>query len=479
MSNHEFYVNPLSTRYSGEEMKRIFSDNSKFSTWRKLWVALAESEKELGIGITDEQIAEMKEHIYDIDFERAAEHEHEVRHDVMAHVLTFGEACPKAKPIIHLGATSCYVGDNTDVILMREALLRTRKMLLSTVSALADFADAQKSQPALAYTHFQAAQPTTLGKRATLWIQDLLMDLENLDFQLKNLKLLGCKGTTGTGASFLELFDGDAEKVKLLEKKIAEKTGFGSCFAVSGQTYTRKMDFYVLEVLSGIAQSASKFAGDVRLLSHLKEVDEPFESKQIGSSAMAYKRNPMRSERIASLSRYVICDLMNPAVTAASQWLERSLDDSANRRISIPEAFLAVDGILNLYINVISGLRAYPAVMKKHLDEELPFMATENILMYCVKNKGGDRQVLHEAIREHSVKAAEQVKLYGKNNDLLDRIKSDPVFGLTDEELKELTSPATFTGMAEQQTEEYLAGTVRPVLEKNKEFLGCGAVVDV
>ncbi len=479
MSSHEFYVNPLSTRYSGDEMKRIFSDNSKFSTWRKLWVVLAESEKELGIDISDEQISEMKEHIYDIDFDLAAKYEHEVRHDVMAHVLTFGDACPKARPIIHLGATSCYVGDNTDVVLMREALIRTRKMLLSTVSALAGFANEHKGLATLAYTHFQAAQPTTLGKRATLWIQDLLLDLENLDFQLKSLKLLGCKGTTGTGASFLELFDGDTEKVKQLEQKIAEKTGFDSCFAVSGQTYTRKMDFYVLQVLSGIAQSASKFAGDIRLLSHLKEVDEPFESKQIGSSAMAYKRNPMRSERIASLSRYVISDLMNPAVTAASQWLERSLDDSANRRISIPEAFLAVDGILNLYMNVISGLRAYPAVMKKHLDEELPFMATENILMYCVKNKGGDRQSLHEAIRSHSVKAAEQVKLYGKENVLLDRIMADPAFGLTAEEMEQLTDPATFTGMAELQTEEYLNNTVKPILEENKEFLGCGAVVNV
>ena len=479
MSDHEFYVNPLCTRYSGEEMKRVFSDNSKFSTWRRLWVALAESERELGIPITEEQIAEMRGHINDIDYAAAAAHEHEVRHDVMAHVLTFGECCPKAKPIIHLGATSCYVGDNTDVILMREALNIIRARLINVAAALCTFAEENKNVPTLAYTHFQAAQPTTVGKRATLWLQDILMDLENIDFQIKNLKLLGCKGTTGTGASFLELFDGDAEKVKLLEKKIAEKMGFEACFAVSGQTYTSKLDFFVLQALSGIAQSASKFAGDIRLLSHLKEVDEPFEAKQIGSSAMAYKRNPMRSERIASLSRYVISDLTNPAVTAASQWLERTLDDSANRRISIPEAFLAADGILNLYLNVISGMRVYPAVMKKHLLEEMPFMATENILMYCVKNKGGDRQALHEAIREHSVKAAEQVKLYGKENDLLDRIKADPVFDLSEEELASLCDPNTFTGMAAQQTEEYLEGTVRPILEANKELLGEKAEVNV
>ena len=479
MSDHEFYVNPLCTRYSGEEMKRVFSDNSKFSTWRRLWVGLAERERELGIPITEEQIAEVRGHINDIDYAAAAAHEHEVRHDVMAHVLTFGECCPKAKPIIHLGATSCYVGDNTDVILMREALNIIRARLINVAAALCTFAEANKNVPTLAYTHFQAAQPTTVGKRATLWLQDILMDLENIDFQIKNLKLLGCKGTTGTGASFLELFDGDAEKVKLLEKKIAEKMGFEACFAVSGKTYTRKLEFFVLQALSGIAQSASKFAGDIRLLSHLKEVDEPFEAKQIGSSAMAYKRNPMRSERIASLSRYVISDLTNPAVTAASQWLERTLDDSANRRISLPEAFLAADGILNLYLNVISGMRVYPAVMKKHLLEEMPFMATENILMYCVKNKGGDRQALHEAIREHSVKAAEQVKLYGKENDLLDRIKADPVFDLSEEELASLCDPNTFTGMAPQQTEEYLEGTVRPILEANKELLGEKAEVNV
>ena len=421
----------------------------------------------------------MRAHINDIDYTAAAAHEHEVRHDVMAHVLTFGECCPKAKPIIHLGATSCYVGDNTDVILMREALNIIRARLINVAAALCAFAEANKDVPTLAYTHFQAAQPTTVGKRATLWLQDILMDLDNVDFQIKSLKLLGCKGTTGTGASFLELFDGDAEKVKLLEKKIAEKMGFEAFFAVSGQTYTRKLDFFVLLALSGIAQSASKFAGDIRLLSHLKEVDEPFEAKQIGSSAMAYKRNPMRSERIASLSRYVICDLTNPAVTAASQWLERTLDDSANRRISLPEAFLAADGILNLYLNVISGMKVYPAVMKKHLLEEMPFMATENILMYCVKNKGGDRQTLHEAIRQHSVAAAEQVKLYGRQNDLLDRIKADPTFNLSAEELDSLCDPTTFIGMAPQQTEEYLTNVVRPILEDNKSLLGEKAEVNV
>ena len=476
---HDSYVSPLSTRYASREMQHIFSDDFKFRTWRRLWISLAKAEQKLGLDITEEQIHELEAHKDDINYEVAQKREKEVRHDVMSHVYAYGQQCPKAAGIIHLGATSCYVGDNTDVILMREALNIIRARLINVAAALCTFAEENKNVPTLAYTHFQAAQPTTVGKRATLWLQDILMDLENIDFQIKNLKLLGCKGTTGTGASFLELFDGDAEKVKLLEKKIAEKMGFEACFAVSGQTYTRKLDFFVLQALSGIAQSASKFAGDIRLLSHLKEVDEPFEAKQIGSSAMAYKRNPMRSERIASLSRYVISDLTNPAVTAASQWLERTLDDSANRRISIPEAFLAADGILNLYLNVISGMRVYPAVMKKHLLEEMPFMATENILMYCVKNKGGDRQALHEAIREHSVKAAEQVKLYGKENDLLDRIKADPVFDLSEEELASLCDPNTFTGMAAQQTEEYLEGTVRPILEANKELLGEKAEVNV
>ena len=391
----EIYENPLCKRYAGREMQEIFSDDRKFSTWRRLWLALAESEQQLGLDITDEQLDEMRAHLYDIDYATAAAREREVRHDVMAHIYTFGLACPKAKPIIHLGATSCFVGDNTDVILQRDALLRIRRLLLSAIAALADFAEKYKAQPALAYTHFQAAQPTTMGKRATLWMQDLVMDLDHLDFALSRLKLLGCRGTTGTAASFLELFDGDTDKVRRLEALIAEKLGFDAVYAVSGQTYTRKADYFTLSVLSGIAQSAMKFSGDVRLLSHLKAVDEPFESGQVGSSAMAYKRNPMRSERMTSLARYVIADAMNPAMTAGTQWLERSLDDSANRRISIPEAFLATDGILTLYINVISGLKVYPKVLEKQLNEELPFMATEDILMYCVKN-GGDRQTLHD-----------------------------------------------------------------------------------
>lgn len=476
---HEFYENPLCGRYADEEMKRLFSDDTKFSTWRRLWLALAESEKELGLDISEEQLGEMRANLTNIDYASAAAHEHQVRHDVMAHVLTFGECCPKAKPIIHLGATSCYVGDNTDIINMRSALLIIRKLLVNAVAALADFARANKALPTLAYTHFQAAQPTTVGKRACLWINDLLFDIQQLDFQLDNLKLLGCKGTTGTAASFLELFDGDGEKAEELERKIAEKLGFEQCQSVSGQTYTRKVDFAVLQVLSGIAQSASKFSGDIRLLSHMKEVDEPFESGQIGSSAMAYKRNPMRSERIASLSRYVICDLQNAAVTASAQWFERTLDDSANRRISIPEAFLATDAILNLYINIVRGIKIYPAVIAKHLNAELPFMATENILMYCVRHKGGDRQALHEAIRQHAVQAAQQVKLYGKDNDLLQRIQADPIFSLTEAELSALTDPATFTGMAEQQCEKFLAEQVKPILEKYSGSLGVSADITV
>ena len=479
MSNHEFYDNPLCGRYAGEEMQRLFSDDFKFSTWRRLWIALAESEKELGLDISDEQIEQMKAHITDIDYDRAAAHEREVRHDVMAHVLTFGECCPEARPIIHLGATSCYVGDNTDIIRMREALLLVRRQLVNAINELKKFAQKYKSVPTFAYTHFQAAQPTTVGKRATLWAYDLVNDLEQLDFQLGRLELLGCKGTTGTGASFLELFDGDEGKVEELERLIAAKMGFSKCAPVSGQTYSRKCDFAVLQVLSGIAQSASKFSSDIRLLSHLKEVDEPFASKQIGSSAMAYKRNPMRSERIASLARFVINDVQNAAFTAASQWLERTLDDSANRRLSIPEAFLAVDGIMNLYINVISGLRVYPAVAQKHLLEELPFMASENILMYCVKHKGADRQTLHERIRVHSVAAAEQVKLHGAENDLLERIMTDEAFGLTEEELKKLCAPETFTGMAGHQTEKFIKEYLEPVIGKNSELLGLEANVNV
>jgi adenylosuccinate lyase len=476
---HDSYESPLCGRYASDKMKRLFSDDTKFSTWRRLWVALAESEQELGLPITDAQIAQMKAHLTDIDYESAAAHEREVRHDVMAHVLTFGECCPDAKPIIHLGATSCYVGDNTDIILMREGLTLIRSLLLNVIDALAKFAEEHKDLPTLAYTHFQAAQPTTVGKRATLWLQDLLLDLQQLDFQLSNLRLLGCKGTTGTGASFLELFDGDADKAVQLDRMIAQKMGFDNVFPVSGQTYTRKVDFFVLQVLASIAQSATKFSNDIRLLSHLKEVDEPFEEKQIGSSAMAYKRNPMRSERIASLSRYVICDLQNTAITASAQWFERTLDDSANRRIAIPEAFLAIDGVLTLYLNIIRGLRVYPAVMRRHLDDELPFLATENILMYCVREKGGDRQVLHEAIRQHSVQAAQQVKQFGKKNDLLDRILGDKTFPLTAEELATLTDPATFTGMASLQTARFLEEQVRPVLNVNQASLGCDAVVRV
>ena len=450
-------------------MQEIFSDNKKFSTWRRLWVALAESEKELGLDITDAQIEELKAHIDDIDYEVADRREREIRHDVMAHIYAYGLACPEAKPIIHLGATSCYVGDNTDIIIQKEALLQIRAKLLAAIAALADFAEKYKSLRTLAYTHFQAAQPTTVGKRATLWMQDLMMDLDRLDQTVAGLKLLGCRGTTGTGASFLELFDGDGEKVRALEKKVAEKLGFDSAYAVSGQTYSRKVDYFTLSVLSGIAQSAQKFSGDIRLLSHLKEFDEPFESGQVGSSAMAYKRNPMRSERISSLARFVIADTMNPAMTAGTQWLERTLDDSANRRISIPEAFLATDGILSLYINVISGVTVYPKVIEKHLMEELPFMATENILMHCVK-AGGDRQTLHEAIRRHSVDAGKRVKAEGKDNDLLDRIAADPIFGLTREDIDAIIKSGRFTGMAEAQTEEYLS-FVRHVLSENSAAL--------
>ena len=464
---NETYQNPLCRRYASREMQEIFSDARKFSTWRRLWVALAESEQELGLPITDAQIAEMKAHLDDIDYAVADQREREVRHDVMAHIYAYGVACPTAKPIIHLGATSCFVGDNTDIILQREALRRIRTLLLAAISALADFAEKYKSQETLAYTHFQAAQPTTVGKRATLWLQDLMMDLEHLDFVLGNLRLLGCRGTTGTGASFLELFEGDSAKVLALEKKIAHKMGFSSSYAVSGQTYTRKVDYFTLSVLSGIAQSAQKFSGDIRLLSHLKEVDEPFESGQVGSSAMAYKRNPMRSERISSLARFIIADALNPAMTAGTQWLERTLDDSANRRISIPEAFLAADGILSLYINVISGLTVYPRVMEKHLAEELPFMATENILMHCVR-AGGDRQTLHEAIRRHSVAAGKAVKQDGAPNDLLDRIAADPVFGLTRAQIDGVIRESRLTGRAAEQTEEYLA-EVRRVLAENAD----------
>lgn len=471
------YENPLCKRYASRDMQRIFSDDNKFSTWRRLWTALAESQRELGLPVSEDQIEEMKAHLEDINYEAAAEKEAEVRHDVMAHVYAFGQQCPKARPIIHLGATSSYVGDNTDLILMRSALLIIKKLLINAIYKLYEFAGKYKELPCLAYTHFQAAQPTTVGKRATLWMQDLLLDLSQLEFTLGSLKLLGCKGTTGTGASFLSLFDGDHEKVRELEKKIAEKMGFEQVYPVAGQTYPRKIDYFVLSVLSGIAQSASKFSSDIRLLSHLKEVDEPFEEKQIGSSAMAYKRNPMRSERMASLARYVMVNALNPALTAGAQWFERTLDDSANRRISIPEAFLATDGILSLYISIIGGLTVYPKMIEKHLNEELPFMATENILMYCVK-KGGDRQALHERIRQHSVEAAKKIKTGGGDNDLIRRILSDPLFGLTGEELERLMDAGQFTGRAKEQTEEFLAAAA-PVLEQNRELLGVDISITV
>ncbi|HOQ13896.1 MAG TPA: adenylosuccinate lyase [Bacillota bacterium] len=476
--NHNNYESPLSGRYASPEMQRIFSPDEKFTTWRRLWVALAEAERELGLPITDEQIEELRAHIDDIDYELAAKYEREVRHDVMAHVKAYGDVCPTAKGIIHLGATSCYVGDNTDIIIMRRAMLRIRKLLISCIAALADLAEAHKATPALAWTHFQAAQPTTAGKRVAIWIQDLMMDLEALDFQISSLKMLGCRGTTGTAASFLELFDGDHEKVKRLEAIITEKMGFSACYDVSGQTYSRKVDYNVVSVLCGIAQSASKFAHDIRLLSHLKEVDEPFEPGQIGSSAMAYKRNPMRSERICSLSRYLIAQAANPAYTAATQWLERTLDDSANKRLSIPEAFLTADGILTLYLNIARGLTFYPAMMKRHLEEELPFMVTENILMLCVR-RGGDRQVLHEAIRRHSVAVAKNMKETGADNDLFKRILADTTFNITEEDIRLLSDPILLTGRAKEQTEEYLNGVVRPMLAANAAFLDADSTINV
>ena len=459
------YVSPLSTRYASKEMQYLFSADMKFSTWRKLWIALAEAEKELGLDVTQEQIDEMKAHIYDIDYARAAEHEKIRRHDVMAHVLTFGECCPKAKPIIHLGATSCYVGDNTDLIILREAMRLTAKKLAGVVKNLSDFALKYKDLPCLAFTHFQPAQPTTVGKRAALWINELLLDLENAEFTLGKAKLLGSKGTTGTQASFLELFDGDYEKVRKLDGIIAEKMDFPGCYPVSGQTYSRKVDSDYLAVLSGIAQSAAKFATDLRLLQHMKEIEEPFEKTQIGSSAMAYKRNPMRSERICSLARYVCADAQNPAFTASTQWLERTLDDSANKRISVAEAFLATDAILNLYLNVTGGLVVYPKMIEKHLRAELPFMATENILMDAVK-RGGDRQELHERIRQHSQASAKRVKEEGADCDLLERIAADAAFGVTLDELNAIMEPKNFVGCAPMQTEEFVNGCALPAIEK-------------
>lgn len=460
------YESPLSSRYSGKEMKYIFSPDMKFRTWRKLWIALAEAEMELGLPVTQAQIDELKEHQEDINYDVAVEREKLVRHDVMSHVYAYGQQCPNAKGIIHLGATSCYVGDNTDIIIMTEALKVVRNKLITVIRNLSKFADKYKALPTLGFTHFQPAQPTTVGKRATLWIQDLLLDLEDVEYQLSKAKLLGSKGTTGTQASFLELFEGDHEKCKALDKKIAEKMGYKGCFAVSGQTYSRKVDSQFLNVLAGIAQSASKFSNDIRLLQHLKEVEEPFEKNQIGSSAMAYKRNPMRSERIGSLSRYVMVDVLNGYFTSATQWFERTLDDSANKRLSVPEAFLAIDGILNLYANVADGLVVYPKVIESRLRKELPFMATENIMMDAVKYRGADRQVLHEKIRQHSMAASKVIKEEGGENDLLERIAADEAFGVTLEDLEKILQPEKYTGRAKEQTEDFLKEEVAPVLEK-------------
>ncbi len=472
------YVSPLSERYASKEMQEIFSPDRKFRTWRKLWIALAETERELGLPITEEQIAEMKSHAEDINFEDARKREKEVRHDVMAHVYAFGLQCPNAKGIIHLGATSCYVGDNTDLILMRDALGLIRRKLINVIACLAAFAREYKDLPTLAFTHFQPAQPTTVGKRATLWIQELMMDLEDLEYVLGSLRLLGSKGTTGTQASFLELFDGNQELCDRIDPMIAEKMGFPGCYPVSGQTYSRKVDTRVLNVLAGIAASAAKFSNDIRLLQHLKEVEEPFEKKQIGSSAMAYKRNPMRSERIASLSRYLLADAMNPAMTSSVQWFERTLDDSANKRLSIPEGFLAADGILDLMANVADGLVVYPKVIRRHLMAELPFMATENIMMDAVK-AGGDRQELHERIRELSMEAGRIVKEEGGDNPLLQMIADDPMFRTSLEELEKAMDPARYVGRAPYQTEKYLREVVEPMLSANAGLLGYQAVINV
>ena len=472
------YVSPLSERYASKEMQYIFSPDMKFRTWRRLWIALAETEKELGLNITQEQIDELKAHKDDINYDVAKERERQVRHDVMSHVYAYGVQCPKAKGIIHLGATSCYVGDNTDIIVMAEALKLVQKKLVNVIAELLKFADKYKEQPTLAFTHFQPAQPTTVGKRATLWTQEFLMDLEDLEYVMGTLKLLGSKGTTGTQASFLELFEGDQETIDKIDPMIAEKMGFKNCYPVSGQTYSRKVDTRVLNILAGIAASAHKMSNDIRLLQHLKEVEEPFEKSQIGSSAMAYKRNPMRSERIASLSRYVMVDALNPAITSATQWFERTLDDSANKRLSIPEGFLAIDGILDLCLNVVDGLVVYPKVIEKHMMAELPFMATENIMMDAVK-AGGDRQELHERIRELSMEAGRTVKVEGKDNDLLERIAADPAFNLTIEELRKSMEPSRYVGRAKEQTVTFIEKTVQPVLDAHKEMLGMTAEINV
>ena len=464
MMSNDRYRSPLSERYASKEMQYIFSPDMKFRTWRRLWIALAETEKELGLPITQEQIDELKAHKDDINYDVAKERERQVRHDVMSHVYAYGVQCPKAKGIIHLGATSCYVGDNTDIIVMTEALKLVKKKLVNVIAELAKFAEKYKDLPTLAFTHFQPAQPTTVGKRATLWMQEFMLDLEDLNYVLSTMKLLGSKGTTGTQASFLELFDGDQETIDKIDPMIAEKMGFKQCYPVSGQTYSRKVDTRVVNILAGIAASAHKFSNDIRLLQHLKEVEEPFEKNQIGSSAMAYKRNPMRSERIGSLARYVIVDALNPAITASTQWFERTLDDSANKRISVAEAFLAVDAILNIYMNVAGGLVVYPKMIEAHMQRELPFMATENIMMSAVK-KGGDRQVLHERIRIHSMAAASEVKIKGAQNDLIQRIANDPLFQMEEQEIQEILNPINFVGRAPQQTEEFIAQYVQPLLD--------------
>ena len=472
------YQTPLAERYASKEMQYIFSPDKKFKTWRKLWIALAETEAELGLPITQEQIDELKAHQDDINYEDAKKREKEVRHDVMSHVYAYGLQCPKAKGIIHLGATSCYVGDNTDIIIMTEGLKLVRKKLVNVIDELSKFADKYKAQPTLAFTHFQPAQPTTVGKRATLWLNELVMDLEDLDYVLSTMKLLGCKGTTGTQASFLELFNGDQDKIRQIDKKIAEKMGFEECVPVSGQTYSRKVDTRVLNILAGIAASAHKFSNDIRLLQHLKEVEEPFEKSQIGSSAMAYKRNPMRSERMASLADFVISDALNPAIVSSTQWFERTLDDSANKRMSVPEGFLAVDGILDLYLNVVDGLVVYDKVIIKHMMAELPFMATENIMMDAVK-AGGDRQELHEKIRELSMIAGKRVKQEGLDNNLLELIAAEPMFGVTLEELQSKLDPMKYVGRSKEQVDEYLANVIKPILDSNKEELGMKAEINV
>ena len=468
---YDKYISPLSERYAGSKMQYIFSAEKKFKTWRRLWIALAKSEKKLGLDISDEQIAELEAFKDDINYEEAKEREKIVRHDVMSHVYAYGLQCPKAKKIIHLGATSCYVGDNTDLILMREALELVRVKLVNVMEKLSKFALEYKDLPTLAFTHFQPAQPTTVGKRAVLWLNELLLDYEDLNYTIDNIKLLGCKGTTGTQASFVELFAGDEEKIKVLDKMIAAEMGFDKVYPVSGQTYSRKIDSKVLSVLAGIAQSAHKFSNDIRLLQHLKEIEEPFEKNQIGSSAMAYKRNPMRSERIASLANYVMSDLMNPMLVASTQWFERTLDDSANKRLSIPEGFLSIDGILDLYLNVVDGLVVYPKVIEKRLLSELPFMATENILMEAVKH-GGDRQELHERIRELSMKAGKRVKVEGKDNNLLELISADPVFNLSEDKLKEAMNPKLYVGRSSEQVVEFIDEYISPILEKFSADLG-------